>query len=136
MVAIYHTAYPRLRKDLSPHEVGDVYTPTDKELRFAQRHCKRTSASYLGLLVQLKLVQRLGRFATLGEVPDVILNHIRAHSRSRTSRKELQTYFASGAKIRHVKFIRQYLNIRPFDSETTGALVRGWALEALSLIHI
>lgn len=130
MVAIYHTAYPRLKKDLSPHELGDVYTPTAKELRFAQRHCKRTRASYLGLLVQLKLVQRLGRFATLGEVPEVIINHIKAHSRSRISRTELQTYFASGAKIRHVRFIRQYLNIQPYDSEKTGALVRGWALEA------
>lgn len=130
MVAIYHTAYPRIKKDLSPHEVGDVYTPTDKELCFALRHCKRTSASYLGLLVQLKLVQRLGRFVTSAEVPEVVANHVRVHSRSRTSRKELQTYFASGAKIRHVKLIRQYLKIQPYDSEATGALVKGWALEA------
>lgn len=98
MVAIYHTAYPRLKKDLSPHEIGDVYTPTDKELRFAQRHSKRSTAAYLGLLVQLKLVQRLGRFVSLGEIPTVIINHIRANSGCRVSIHELRPYYSSGAK--------------------------------------
>lgn len=130
MVAIYNTAYPRLKKDLSSHEIGDVYTPTAKELRFAQRHSKRSTAAYLGLLVQLKLVQRLGRFVPLGDVPTVIINHIRAHSGCRVSIHELRPYYTSGAKDRHIKLIREYLNIRPYDSAKTGVLVSEWALSA------
>jgi TnpA family transposase len=130
MVAVYHTAYPRLKNDLSAHELGDVYTPTDKELRFAQRHSKRSTAAYLGLLVQLKLVQRLGRFVALSEVPNVIINHIRTHSGCRITIRELKPYYTSGAKDRHIKLIRGYLKIRPFDSTTTAAQVRGWAKAA------
>lgn len=130
MVAIYHTAYPRLKKDLSSHELGDVYTPTPEELRFAQRHSKRSTAAYLGLLVQLKLVQRLGRFVSIGEVPTVIIDHIRAHSGCRVSTHELRPYYSSGAEDRHIKLIRGYLNIRPYDSAKTGELVADWARSA------
>lgn len=58
MAAIYQTAYPRIKSDITPNELGDVYTPTDEDLEFALRHCKRTGAAFLGLLIQLKTTQR------------------------------------------------------------------------------
>lgn len=130
MVAIHQTAYPRLKKDLKPEELGDVYTPTLADKRFAQRHTQRASAGYLGIPIQLKIVQRLGRFAPLSEIPHVILQHIKEACRSRVSIENLRNYFSSGAKDRHIKLIRQHLNIQPFDASTTTPLVHGWAMDA------
>jgi hypothetical protein len=35
MAAIYQTAYPRIKSDITPNEMGDIYTPTPEEQRFA-----------------------------------------------------------------------------------------------------
>lgn len=77
MAAIYQTAYPRIKSDITQEELGDVYTPTPEDQEFTLRHCKRTSTSFLGLLIQLKTTQRLGRFVALGEIPKVIILHIK-----------------------------------------------------------
>ncbi|WP_246434709.1 DUF4158 domain-containing protein [Teredinibacter haidensis] len=130
MGAIYQTAYPRVKTDISADELGEVYTPTDEEIAFSIRNTKRSSASFLGLLVQLKMTQRLGQFVALRDIPHVIITHIRTHSRSRTTIKELQAYFVSGAKDRHVKLIRQHLGITLYDITKTNLLVKAWALEA------
>lgn len=103
MAAVYQTAYPRIKSDISSDELGNVYTPSPDDQQFALLHCKRTSASFLGLLVQLKTTQRLGRFVTCREIPNVIIQHIKNECRSRTSLKDVQAYYTSGAKDRHVK---------------------------------
>lgn len=130
MAAIYQTAYPRIKSDITHVELGDVYTPTPEEQQFAVKHCKRASTSFLGLLIQLKTTQRLGRFVTLGEIPNVIIAHIKSQCRSRASFKDLQTYYVSGAKDRHVKLIRRYLDIKPYDAAKTSGLTKSWAQEA------
>jgi len=130
MVAVYQTAYPRLKKDLKPEELGDVYTPTVAEKSFARKHSQRASAGYLGLLVQLKTVQRLGRFVTLKEIPLVIIQHIKDNSLSRVSVGELRAYYTSGTKDRHIKLIRKHLSLQPYDSNKTPDLIRNWALDA------
>ncbi len=130
MTAIYQTAYPRIKSDITQEELGDVYTPTPEDQRFALRHCKRASASFLGLMVQLKTTQRLGRFASLGEIPKVIIAHIKNQCRSRVTFKDLQSYYSSGAKDRHVKLIRRHLNIKAYDAAKTSELAQAWALEA------
>ena len=130
MVAIYQTAYPRIKSDITQDELGDIYTPDLKEQQFALHHCKRSSTSILGLLVQLKTSQRLGRFVTYGEIPKVIIQHIKNECRSRASLNDVQAYLASGAKDRHVKLIRGYLEIKPYDATKTSKLVKAWALEA------
>ena len=133
MAAIYQTAYPRIKSDIAHDELGDVYTPTRRERQFALRHCKHASASFAGLLIQLKTTQRLGRFVTLGEIPKIIITHIKSQCRSRASLKDLQTYYASGAKDRHVKLIRRYLEIKPYDAVKTSELTKAWALEAATI---
>jgi hypothetical protein len=130
MAAIYQTAYPRIKSDITEDELGDVYTPTSEDKKFALRHCKRASASFLGLLVQLKITQRLGRFVNLGEIPKVIITHIKNQCRSRVALKNLQTYYTSGAKDRHVKLIRRHLNIKAYVAAKTSELAQIWALEA------
>ncbi|WP_153637224.1 DUF4158 domain-containing protein, partial [Marinobacter salsuginis] len=130
MVAIYQTAYPRIKSDITEDELGDIYTPTTEDQRWALRHCRRSSVSFLGLLVQLKTTQRLGRFVSLGEIPKVIITHIKNQCRSRMTLKDLKTYYLSGAKDRHVKLIRRHLNIKAYDSAKTSALAQTWALEA------
>jgi len=130
MAAIYQTAYPRIKSNLSQDELGDIYTLTTEDQKFALRHCKRASISFLGLLIQLKTTQRLGRFSSLKEIPKAIITHIKNQCLSRATLKELQAYFASGAKGRHVKLIRRYIRIKPFDKVKTSKLVKIWALEA------
>src|SRR5690606_18785759 len=43
---------------------------------------------------------------------------------------ELRSYYAAGTKDRHIKLIRQHLNLKPYDSNSTPDLIRRWALEA------
>ncbi|MCF1440026.1 MAG: DUF4158 domain-containing protein, partial [Shewanella sp.] len=130
MTAIYQTAYPRIKSDITQDDLGDIYTPTPEEQRFALRHCKRSSASFLGLLLQLKTTQRLGRFVPYSEIPKIIVKHVKNQSRSRATLKEVQTYYTSGAKDRHVKLIRRYLGIQPYDAAKMTKRVKAWALEA------
>lgn len=94
------------------------------------RHCKRTSAAFLGLLIQLKTTQRLGRFVTLGEIPKVIIAHIKNQCRSRVTLNDLQTYYTSGSKDRHVKLVRRHLNIKAYDTIKTSELAQVWAQDA------
>ena len=130
MVAIYQTAYPRLKQTFTQKDLDEIYTPTAAELRFALRHCKRGSTSFLGLLVQLKIVQRLGRFVTFGDVPTPIIQHIKQLVRNRSSLADLSAYFSSGAKDRHVRLIRQHLKLRPDDTDSTNDKVLQWATSA------
>jgi len=130
MTATYQTAYPRIKSDITLDELGDIYTPTAKEKRFALRHSKKSSVAFLGLLLQLKLAQRLGRFITFSDIPKAIIQHVRTECRSRIPLRKVKTYYSSGTKDRHIKLIRQYLNILPFDVKKMTPKVRAWALEA------
>lgn len=127
MAAIYQTAYPRIKSDITQDELGDIYTPTPDDQQFALRHCKRTSTSFLGLLVQLKTTQRLGRFVKLSEIPKLIIVHIKTHCRSRATIQDLNAYYASGSKDRHVKLIRRHLNINAYDAAKTSELTQSCA---------
>ncbi|MBL4869084.1 MAG: Tn3 family transposase [Pseudomonadales bacterium] len=129
MVAVYQTAYPRIKEGISEKDLDNVYTPTSSEKRFASKHCQRQSAAHLGFLIQLKMVQRLGRFSTHKEIPDVIIKYISASTKSRVTTKQLTKYFSSGAKDRHIKLLRKHLGIKPYDKEKTAALAKSWSEE-------
>jgi hypothetical protein len=60
MTALHETAYPRIRTRLSPEDL-QLYTPTADEQRFAQENT-RAEVGKLGLLMLLKVAQRLGYF--------------------------------------------------------------------------
>jgi Domain of unknown function (DUF4158) len=58
MTAIHETAYPRLRSNVSEHELQTLYTPTPDDLAFMQRTMKSTVAAFGGIVL-LKTFQRL-----------------------------------------------------------------------------
>lgn len=129
MVAVYQTAYPRIRDELTDETLSEIYNPTRKELAFAVKHCKKKSYAYLGLLIQLKMFQRLGRFVPLSDIPPVIIRLIKQKAKSSVTNAQLQMYYRSGAKNRHIKLLRNYLKVKPYESKTTAFLLKDWALE-------
>jgi hypothetical protein len=72
------TVYPQLVQPISGDELALHFTPTQDELEFTTKNARRAS-SRLGLLVQLKLFQRLHRFPDPNEVPTAVVNHLRIH---------------------------------------------------------
>lgn len=114
MSSLHETAYPRFKPELTDRELKEVYSPTRAEITFAQRQARQVSAR-LGLLVQLKTVQRLGYFVFIGDVPDVIVRHIASFISKRSlPRGWAKRYDQSGTRQRHMTAIRNRLAIRPF----------------------
>ena len=64
------------------------------------------------------------------DIPTGIIEHIKKAVRSRSSKTELNTYFSSGAKDRHIKLVRKYLGLKHNDNNATRAVIFQWALEA------
>src|SRR3546814_8745158 len=75
MSTIQDTAYPQLKKDLSARELAAIYTPTADECAFAMGVSARKPTQAL-LLIQLKIIQRLGYFELLSTLPRVIVDHV------------------------------------------------------------
>src|SRR3546814_4287272 len=87
MSTIQDTAYPQLKKDLSARELAAIYTPTADECAFAMGVSARKPTQAL-LLIQLKIIQRLGYFELLSTLPRVIVDHV---CRSEEHTSELQS---------------------------------------------
>nr|WP_011296124.1 DUF4158 domain-containing protein [Cupriavidus necator] len=118
MPSIHDTAYPTLPAELTAAELDAAFTPTPTEIRFARSQSRRTSTTVL-ILVQLKLLQRLGYFPMLVDVPPIVIDHVRAALRaSALSRATVKRYDASGTRSRHQKLLRGYLHIRVVDANT------------------
>lgn len=77
MTSIEHTAYPRLKRTLTPKELDQIYTPTPAEFFLAHRTAKGPVAT-LGFLIHLKVFQRLGYAVATGEIPASIIEYIAA----------------------------------------------------------
>ena len=75
MTAIHETAYPRIRSSITAEELDELYKPTQEQLEFANRST-REPIQKLGLLVLLKVFQRLGYFPMLREIPLPIVQYI------------------------------------------------------------
>ena len=61
MTNIHETAYPILPAEPSAAELKASFTPTTAEMRFVRRQSRQESTAVL-IMVQLKLLQRLGYF--------------------------------------------------------------------------
>lgn len=64
MSKIQDTAYPQLKQDLSARELAAIYTPSTDECAFATEVTARKPTQAM-LLIQLKILQRLGHFEPL-----------------------------------------------------------------------
>jgi len=61
MTTVQETAYPRLKTDISEQELISIYTPKRSELEFVMLQYRQVTQRVF-LLVQLKLLQRLGYY--------------------------------------------------------------------------
>ncbi len=76
MASIERTAYPRFKRFLSARELHVFYTPQPEEIAWAREQA-RSDGHLLALMVQLKCFNRMGHFPDMGDVPDVVVAHIR-----------------------------------------------------------
>lgn len=114
MSRIQDTAYPQLKKDLSDRELTAIYTPLAEECAFAAGVSARKSTQAF-LLIQLKILQRLGRFELLSSLPRSIVNHVCNSTQMRVpNARELKTYDASGSRSHHLQKIRNFVGVRRF----------------------
>ncbi len=117
MIGIHETAYPHLKQDFTDQELRAIYTPTHKEWLFiCNQYRQATHRAYL--LIQLKLLQRLGYFVSLATIPTMLVEHICQSAGLRIPLKtELICYDQSGSKSIHHKLLRSFVGILPFDSQ-------------------
>lgn len=131
MSSVHETAYPRLKDEFTEQELVAIYTPTPEELRFVAARYRRVTLQIF-LLIQLKLLQRLGYFVALAGVPNEVVNHICSRAQVRVPTKSaLSRYDKSGTKQRHRAHLRQFVGIRellPLDE----AWLKEQALQAAS----
>lgn len=136
MTTVHETAYPFLPAEPSTVELKAAFTPTTAELRFARRQSRQESTAVL-ILVQLKLLQRLGYFPMLSEVPPAIIDHVRTALRARPlSRAAIKRYNQSGTRARHQKLLRTHLNIQAFDANQAQWLAELASNEAQTKIEV
>lgn len=123
MSSIEDTAYPWLRDEISEHELEKLYTPTNEERALVNATYRRPAARAY-LMLQLKLVQRLGYAVPLANVPLPITAHVYRKMRIRRPTKEaLAAHDASGDKARHLKHVLKQLGLREFDTSGQRWLV-------------
>jgi TnpA family transposase len=113
-----------LRDDLSAQELDQLYTPSAKERQFVAGATRR-ALPRVCLMLQLKLMQRLGYAVPLASVPLPIVAQVCKRLKlARPSREALARYDASGEKARHLKQVLQVLELREAD-----AAARRWMAE-------
>lgn len=136
MTTVHETIYPVLPGEPGAAELKAAFTPSTAEIRFVRRQSRQESTAVL-ILVQLKLLQRLGYFPMLSEVPPAIIDHLRAALRARPlPRSAIKRYDQSGTRHRHQKLLRTHLNIQVFDANQAQWLAQLASNEAKTKIEV
>ena len=99
MTAIHETAYPRIRSNVMGKELDELYTPTQEQLEFADRNT-RGSTQKLGLLVLLKVFQRLGYFPMMRDIPQLVIQHVARCAGLEESVSHLASYETTGTRTK------------------------------------
>ncbi|TRZ67357.1 MAG: DUF4158 domain-containing protein [Comamonadaceae bacterium] len=102
-------------------ELEQFYTPTDEELVFCA-NVTRLPTTLLGFVVLLKTFQRLGYFVASNEVPEGIIKHIATVINRRVDREVLHNYDQSKVRDNHLAAVRQFLDVKPFDTQGKALL--------------
>lgn len=117
MSSINETAYPQLRADMAEKDLLAMFTPTAQERSFAAQAYRRATTQTL-IIIQLKVLQRLGYFPMLVDVPEVIVMHVcRQMHVLAFQPSTLKAYDASGSKSVHQRLLRGYAGVRMFRAE-------------------
>lgn len=114
MSSLHETAYPRLRSTITEKELKEYYTPTLEELKLIASEKKPILR--FGLILNLKLFQRLGYFAPQASAPPSIMRHVfdAIDIKRPITLKQLKDYDRSGSRSRQQQQLREYLDINPF----------------------
>ena len=123
MTSIEQTAYPRLKRTLTPKELDQIYTPTPAEIFLAHRTAKGPVAT-LGFLIHLKVFQRLGYAVATSEIPASIIAYIAACATIPLSPRDLAGYDDSGTRRRHLPLIREALDLQPYGPPARKTFLR------------
>ncbi|MEL6816611.1 MAG: DUF4158 domain-containing protein, partial [Cyanobacteria bacterium J06598_3] len=113
MPSVEETAYPRLKSNPSPEALETLYTPTDEEIAVAKRTTKGELAN-VTFLVLLKTFQIVGYPMQVAKVSSTIIRRVAASVDSQLTPEDIVGYDTSGTRQRHVKAIRQHLDVQPF----------------------
>ncbi|MBT3066619.1 DUF4158 domain-containing protein [Rhodoferax sp. U11-2br] len=117
MSSINETAYPQLSSEIVEKELLAFFTPTQQELGFIAYKYSRTTTQAL-IVIQLKVLQRLGYFIALANVPRNIIAHVCKHLRiPEFQPHSLRSYDSSGSKSIHQRLLRNYVGVRTLGSE-------------------
>ncbi|MBA8667868.1 DUF4158 domain-containing protein [Holosporaceae bacterium 'Namur'] len=108
MTAIHETAYPRLKSTFSVNELEINFTPTENELILTKR--MSSTPTQLGFMITLKCYQCLGYPIAINKVPSQIKLHI-AQVFNLQGEPLLDAYYKSKTRKRHIKVIRDYLQV-------------------------
>ncbi len=123
MTSIERTAYPRFSRAPSVRELHEIYTPTPTDVAFVATTA-RGPAQKFGLMILLKVYQRLGYFPKPETIPGAIISHIRAVMKLPA---DLVPDIASNHTLyRYHAAIRKHLEI-----QSEGKYVRHIAAQAL-----
>ncbi|MCP3927366.1 MAG: Tn3 family transposase, partial [Desulfobacterales bacterium] len=114
MSAIHETAYPRIRLNMTEKELFKIYTPNKEEIEFAKKNTY-VALTRLGLLVLLKVFQRLGYFPQIDEIPTRIINHIAVHASLKGISRKIRKYDSGGSRWKHMALIRSRLGIKAYS---------------------
>jgi TnpA family transposase len=108
VASIDRTAYPRFKRVVWSSELAESFTPEAGEIEWA-RGKTTTDQHFLALAVRLKCYQRLGYFPKLGEVPEVVVGHVRGKlGLPEGTAAEVD---ADRTAKRHRQFIRERLRV-------------------------
>lgn len=114
MPGTYETVYPRFKNNITSKELDEIYTPKKEEIQLAQSLSRGNVI--LCFILMLKSFQRLGYFTPLDKIPVQITNHISKVLQINFSKEEFIKYNKSGTRNRHIKIIRNHLNVKQFNS--------------------
>ncbi|MDK8643783.1 DUF4158 domain-containing protein [Niallia taxi] len=123
MPSIQDTIYPRFKSNLTEKDLEEVYSPKMNEIEWTEAKSKGT-LQQLALLVLIKTVQKLGFFVQVVDVPEAIVIHIaRKAYQPLPAKEEWKIYSEKRTAKRHFRFVRDYLQLRPFDYEAQQNLI-------------
>lgn len=129
MASIERTAYPRLKPSFTKIELSDFYTPTLEELHFV-REKSRKSETRLHLLIHLKILQRIGYFPNIEDVPESLIRHLQSVLQLPADVLPIVT---RNTLYQQQTAILQYLNAKGYD-KTARRLVTKTVYEAAQVM--
>lgn len=135
MTDIHNTAYPILRPDIGPKQLADCYRPTEEEIEWA-RDNTISPKRRIALLIQLKVVQNVGYFPMLRDVPRAITRFVAlgaGFGRELTT-QELESGDGSSVRQPTLKLLRAKRQMRVLDEGGTVWL-KGKAEEASETMY-